>query len=271
MELSPTRRDFFRTLHESPLNLARAALYIAKEEYPELLVEDYIQHLEFLGQSVKKRLPTERYPLRIIGTINDYLYGELGFSGNTADYYNPENSFLNRVLERRTGIPITLALVYLEVARRVDFPMVGVGFPGHFLIRPDLPDVEIHIDVFHNGEILFAQDCQARLAEIFQQAVPLRPEFFQAVTPQQFLIRMLSNLKRIYLEQRDLERCLGAVERILLVSPQAPDELRDRGILSYHLGRWRAARADLLDYLATRPSLEQQALIQDILRQMIDD
>ncbi|AFY61700.1 SirB1 family protein [Synechococcus sp. PCC 6312] len=271
MELSPTRRHFFRTLHQSPLNLVTAALYIAQEEYPNLVIEDYVDQLESMGQSVKKRLPTERYPLRIIGAINDYLYGELGFSGNTADYYNPDNSFLNRVLEQRTGIPITLALVYLDVARRVDFPMVGVGFPGHFLIRPDLPDVEIHIDVFNNGEILFAQDCQARLEEIFQQAVPLRPEFFQVVTPQQFLIRLLSNLKRIYLERRDLERSLGAVERILLVSPQSVDELRDRGILSYHLGRWREAKADLLDYLATRPSLEQQAMVQDILRQIIDD
>lgn len=271
MELSPARRNFFRTLHETPLNLVTAALYIAQEEYPNLIVLDYLHQLDCMGKAVKKRLPTERYPLRIIGAINDYLYGELGFCGNTTDYYNPDNSFLNRVLEQRTGIPITLALVYLELARLLEFPMVGVGFPGHFLVRPDLPDVEIHIDVFNQGEMLFAQDCQAQLQEIFQQDVPLRPEFFQAISPQQFLIRMLSNLKQIYVEQRDLERCLAAVERILLISPQAPNELRDRGILSYRLGRWPEAKQDLLDYLATHPSWEQQTLVQNILRQIIDD
>ncbi len=271
MELSLARRQFFATLHQAPLPLAEAALYLAQEEYPGLVVAEFLEQLQQMGAVVKARLPSERYPLRIIRCINDYLYGELGFRGNQTHYYDPDNSYLNQVLTRRTGIPITLALVYLEVARELAFPMVGVGFPGHFLIRPDLPDLDFHVDAFNGGDILFPEDCQARLEEIYQQPVNLRPEFFQPVSPQQFLVRMLRNLKQIYLEQQDLPRCLAAVERIILITPQAKEELRDRGILYYQMGRWSEARRDLLDYLATQPSLEQQGLVQDILRRMLND
>ncbi len=267
-EAADPRHQFFLTLQQSPLDLVGAALYIAQEEYPDMVVADYVQAFAQMGTSLKKRLPSERYPLRFIRTINDYLYGELGFVGNTHNYYDPDNSFLNRVLERRTGIPITLALVYLEVARQVGFPLIGIGFPGHFLIRPDLPEIEFYVDAFTGGEILFPQDCQARLTEIYQQDVPLRPEFFQPVTPEQFLVRMLRNLKQIYVEQQDIRRCLAAVERILLLNPQAPDELRDRGILYVRLERWSEAKRDLLDYLNTRPSLQHQAWVQNILRQI---
>jgi regulator of sirC expression with transglutaminase-like and TPR domain len=191
------------------LNLARAALYIAQTTYPQLDVDAQLQILAEMATELATRLPQSRYPLRVIQTINDYLYEELGFTGNTDHYYDPRNSFLNDVLERRTGIPLTLALVYLELAWRIDLPMVGIGMPGHFMIRPDFAGSEIFVDAFSRGEILFAEDCRHKLIQIYRQEIPvLPPEILQPVTKQQFLIRMLNNLYTIYLNLEDVDRAL---------------------------------------------------------------
>jgi regulator of sirC expression with transglutaminase-like and TPR domain len=191
------------------LNLARAALYIAQTEYPQLDVDEQLDILAEMATELATRLPQSRYPLRVIQTINDYLYDELGFVGNTDHYYDPRNSFLNDVLVRRTGIPLTLALVYLELAWRIDLPMVGIGMPGHFIIRPDFEGSEIFVDAFNRGEILFAEDCRQKLIQIYRQEIlALPPEILQPVTKQQFLMRMLNNLQTIYLSQEDVDRAL---------------------------------------------------------------
>jgi regulator of sirC expression with transglutaminase-like and TPR domain len=137
------------------------------------------------------------------------LYGDLGFTGNNSNYYDPRNSFLNDVLARRTGIPITLALVYLEIARRIGFPMIGIGMPGHFMIRPDFEDSEIFIDTFNHGEILFAEDCRQKLMNIYQQKIPaLTAALVPPVTKRQFIARMLNNLQVIYLDRGELARAM---------------------------------------------------------------
>lgn len=192
---------------DQKLNLARAALYIAQTEYPDLDIDEQLQILDDMATELVTRLPQSRYPLRVIQTINDYLYAELGFIGNTDNYYDPRNSFLNDVLTRRTGIPLTLALVYIEMSQRVNLPMMGIGMPGHFIIRPDFEDSEIFIDAFNQGEILFTEDCRQKLVRIYQQEIPtLPPEVLQPVTKQQFLQRMLNNLLQIYLNQEDVDR-----------------------------------------------------------------
>lgn len=230
MNASSARQYFYQEIQQPDeyIDLAKAALYIAQEEYPHLDPAEYLNALDTMAVELQERLPDSQYPLRIIQSINQYLYDDLGFSGNRTDYYDPRNSFLNDVIERRQGIPITLALVYLEVARRVGFPMVGVGMPGHFLIRPDIPEIEIFVDAFNSGEVIFAQDCQERLEQIYQQPVTLQPEFFAVVSHRQFLARMLTNLKYIYLKQQDLAKSLAVVERILLLFPDVGLELRDR-------------------------------------------
>jgi regulator of sirC expression with transglutaminase-like and TPR domain len=191
------------------INLGKAALYIAQIEYPDLEIDRYLATLTTMGTEVAKRLPKNRYPLKVIQTINQYLYIDLNFYGNENDYYNPKNSFLNDVIDRRTGIPITLALVYLEIAKQIDFPMVGIGMPGHFIIRPDFEDSEIFIDAFNQGEILFVEDCRQKLMNIYQQNIPIvPPEILQAVTNRQILLRMLNNLQSIYLNQPDFDKAL---------------------------------------------------------------
>jgi len=253
------------------INLAAAALYIAQEEEPNLKPEQYLNALDAMANQVQERLPTQLYPLRIIQTINAYLYDHLKFSGNTADYYDSRNSFLNHVIDRRTGIPIALSLVYLEIAQRIAFPMVGVGMPGHFLIRPDFEDAGIYVDAFNQGEILFPEDCQNRLSQIYGQPVELQPSFLAPVSRQQFLGRMLSNLKAIYLNQGDKMRTLAASERILLLFPDAIGERRDRGILYYQLGRWLEARLDLEMYLMNILDAEDAAIIRLLLERMSPD
>jgi regulator of sirC expression with transglutaminase-like and TPR domain len=191
------------------INLAKAALHIAQIEYPNLDIDRYLGILETMAAEVAKKIPENKYPLKIIQTINQYLFTDLKFYGNSDDYYNPCNSFLNDVLDRQTGIPLTLALVYLELAKRIDFPMVGIGMPGHFLIRPNFEDCEIFVDVFDRGEILFVEDCRQKLINIYQRDIPiLPPEILQPVTNRQILLRMLNNLQSIYLNQPNFDRAL---------------------------------------------------------------
>ncbi|HEY9810683.1 MAG TPA: SirB1 family protein [Halomicronema sp.] len=273
MEFPTARQFFYKEIYkpEPQIDLAKAALYLAQEEYPNLDTNDYINVLDTMAAEIEKRLPEERYPLRVIKTINEYLYGELGFIGNTNDYYNPRNSFLNDVLDRRTGIPISLALVYLEIARRLDFPMVGVGMPGHFLIRPDFEDSGILVDAFDGGEILFPEDCQARLTAIYGKQVELSSSFLEPVTPRRFLGRMLSNLKLIYINRGDILKSLSVVERILLLFPGAPIELRDRGILYYQLGYFTKANQDLQSYLVQVPNAEDADVIRKLVERLSQD
>ena len=267
MDFPRARQLFYREINQpdSSIDLAKAALYIALEEYPNLEAHEYLNILDTMADEVRDRLPAQNYPLRIIQTINRYLYEDLQFAGNDADYYDPRNSFLNQVIDRRTGIPISLSLVYLEVAKRIDFPMVGIGMPGHFLIKPDFADAAIFVDAFNGGEILFTEDCQDRISQIYGQPMELQPTFLAPVSPRQLLARILGNLKAIYLQQRDAVRVLRTMERILLLFPDALGERRDRGILYYQLGRLAEARHDLEVYLRNAPNAPDAARIRQLL------
>ncbi|MFK0730642.1 MAG: SirB1 family protein [Gloeotrichia echinulata GP01] len=270
MIFSSARQYFYQEIQQldEHIDLAKAALYIAQEEYPDLDPEEYLNALDTMAVELQERLPDSRYPLRVIQCINQYLYDDLRFSGNKTDYYDPRNSFLNDVIDRRLGIPITLALVYLEVSRRIDFPMMGVGMPGHFLIRPDISDVEMFVDAFDRGNVIFSQDCQERLSDMFQQPVTLKPEFLAPVNNRQFLARMLTNLKFIYLKQQNLAKTLAAVDRILLLFPGVSLELRDRGLIYYQLGHYPQAADDLQTYLAKVPQAEDAIVIRRLLTEM---
>lgn len=270
MHFLAARQGFTQEINQrnKQINLAKAALYIAQEEYPDLEIDDYLNALDTMAVEIKERLPSQQYPLRIIQTINQYLYEDLGFTGNEVNYYDPRNSFLNDVIDRRTGIPITLSLIYLEIAKRLEFPMVGIGMPGHFLIRPDFDEVGIYVDVFNQGEILFTQDCEAKLSQIYHQPVELHPSFLVPVENRRFLARILTNLKFIYLNEHQDLKALGTIDRLLLLFPDTPIELRDRGLVYYQLKRWRESRQDLKEYLCHRPQAEDAVIIRQILGQI---
>ena len=250
---------------QSLIDLGKASLYYAQAEYPELNHEHYLGLLDLWAKEIATSLTPERYPLQVIKTINQYLFGNLGFVGDNQDYYNTENSYLNRAIDRKKGIPITLAVIYLEIARRIDFPMVGIGMPGHFLIRPDFTDAGIFVDAFNQGEILFPQDCETKLSQLYQYPVKLEPHFLNPVSKHQILGRMLNNLKQIYLHQRNLEKVLELVEAILILFPYNPYEIRDRGLLLYEMARWPEAAKDLQNYLDSIPDAEDAPMIQMLL------
>jgi regulator of sirC expression with transglutaminase-like and TPR domain len=270
MQLSLARQLFMREVRQPDeyIDLERAAFYIAQEAYPELDVEEYVALLDTMADEVRDRLPVEDYPLRTLKVLNDYLYGELGFKGNQTDYYNPQNSFLNDVIDRRTGIPITMALVYLSLAQRIAFPMEGIALPGHFLIRPVQSEMAIFVDAFNQGEILFEQDCEALLHKMFGDRIAMREQFLAPATNRQFLARMLTNLKATYASSGDVGGVLAAVERILMLYPDAPVELRDRGIILFRLSRWVEARQDLERYLEVSPQADDRAHVEHVLLHM---
>ncbi|MGL5080978.1 MAG: SirB1 family protein [Microcoleaceae cyanobacterium] len=267
MDFPIARQQFYQEIRQpdSQISLAKAALYIAQEEFPNLNPADYLNALDTMATEIQAQLPEVRYPLRVLQTINRYLFEDLKFLGNRENYYDADNSYLNQVIDRRTGIPITLSLVYLEIAKRIDFPMVGIRMPGHFLIRPDFESAGIYVDAFNQGEILFPDDCEARLSQIQGQPVKLRPEFLEPISPHQFLARMLTNLKIIYVNQSRLSQALTVVERILLLFPDAFSEQRDRGLLYYQLERWTEARQDLNRYLENLPLASDRQVIQQLL------
>ncbi|WP_072620068.1 SirB1 family protein [Spirulina major] len=270
MVLVPARQ-WFQTLVQKPeamIDLTAAALAIAQEEYPNLDPAHCHEQLETLAAEVRSRLPATPYPLKVIEAINHVLYTEHQFQGNTDQYYDPRNSFLNDVLDRHLGIPITLALVYLDISQRIDFPMVGIGMPGHFLIRPEFEAVGIFVDAFNRGEILFEQDCEALLSQIYQRPITLQTHFLEPVTAKLFLARMLNNLKHIYLNQSEFTKGIACCDRILLLFPDHPLEHRTRGLLHYELQHWPAARHDLQQYLHLTPNAQDTLMIQRLLLEL---
>jgi len=271
MDFSPARQQLHQALQNDPIDLARAALCIAKREYPDLDPEPYLDRLDNWASDLEARLPAERYPLRVVRELSRYLSEELVFCGNIERYYDPKNSYFNEVLDRRTGIPIALSLVYLEIAKRLDFPMVGIGMPGHFLIRPNFEDAGIFIDAFNGGEVLFPEDCQARLSQIYGRAIELRPEFLAPIDDRRFLVRMLMNLKGIYLSKRDIPRTLRTIEDILLVWPDSIEARRDRGLLYLQQERHVEARHDLEAYLERYPDAPDRRQIELLLASANDE
>jgi regulator of sirC expression with transglutaminase-like and TPR domain len=189
-------------------------------------------------------------------TLNTFLFDEQGFAGNKDAYYDPRNSFLNEVLDRRLGIPITLSTIYMEIGRRVGFEVEGIGLPGHFLLRHVGSEDSFYIDAFHRGVLLSAQDCRTRLQEMYNASLPFRPEFLEPVTKRQVLTRMLHNLKGIYIQEGDYSRALAATDRILLLNPASVCELRDRGLLYFRLECFQNALRDLDAYLDGAPKAE---------------
>ena len=240
-------------------SLAPAALLIARIEYPRLDVGAYLAKLDAMGelarQAVQRRVArtADNSRLACIKAVNEYLFEEMHFVGNREKYEDPRNSCLNEVLDRRTGIPITLCVVYMEVARRAGLHIDGVNFPGHFLVR--CPEVGsrgssgLIIDPFHGGALLSEHDCRLLLQRQVGSEVAFSKSLLAPTTRLQILVRMLINLKRIYVHMRSFPQARDVTELLLAMTPSALSELRDRGLLAYHLNDVPGALRDLQTYL----------------------
>ena len=246
-------------------SLAEACLLIAEDAYPRLDVNHYLAEIERMAARLRGRLPVGDPEGKVVA-LNQFLFDELGFSGNVDDYYDPRNSYLNEVLERKVGIPISLSIVYMEVGRKIGLPLEGVSFPGHFLVRLALRGSTLVLDPFSGGALLSEQDLRKllkrviagsgraslRSAEDVAAELPL-DQFLEPAGHRQILARVLRNLKNIYREKDEPQRQLEVLNRTLVVAPDAFDELRDRGLVYQRLEAFRAALRDLSDYLEHEP------------------
>ena len=244
-------------------DLATPALMIAALEQPQLDPAPYLRRLDEMGATARERLTTSgclddtRASETAIDVLNAYVFDEQGFTGNRERYDDPSNSFLNEVLDRRTGIPITLALVYIEVARRAGVDIDGVNFPGHFLMRC----APMILDPFHRGARLSEHDCRRLLQRHVGEEAAFDPGLLAPATKSQMLTRMLLNLKRIYVRLHSFPQARNVTELLLAVDPPALVELRDRGLLAYHMNDFSAALRDLQQYLhfSARAEVDEQS------------
>jgi len=257
----PDRFAQLMAREEAQIDLARACLLISQDAYPGLDVEGYLGEIERFAARLRGRLQGGRDAEERVVELNQFLFDELGFHGNARDYYDPRNSYLNEVLDRRTGIPLTLSVLYLEVGRRIGLALEGVSFPGHFLVRLPLRGSMLVLDPFSGGEPQSEADLRARLRRVVPAGatgpVPLEQlpldQFLEPAGKRQILARLLRNLKGIYREADKPERLLEVLNRMLMVAPKAHGELRERGLVYQRLECFRAALKDLSDYSSLEP------------------
>ena len=250
---------------DAGIELARACLQIAEDAYPGLDVDGYVGEIERFARRLRARLAPHASAEDRVIALNEFLFDDLGFRGNADDYYDPRNSYLNEVLDRRTGIPITLSVLYMEIGRRIELPFEGVSFPGHFLVRLRMRGGTLVLDPFSGGVPQSGDELRERLQRVIPRGaaggnaggVPvadlLLDEFLEPASNRQILARLLRNLKGVYRERDKPERLLEVLNRMIIVAPEAAGERRDRGYVYQRLECWRPALQDLADYLEREP------------------
>lgn len=248
-----------RSAKDDEIRLFASALLIAKDEYPDLAGDDYESQLRQYAKRLRKVVNAGDAPAAQLRSLNSFLFEELGFSGDDQDYYDPRNSYLNDVLDRRLGNPISLAIVQMELARRLELPLQGVSFPGHFLVRLPLDEGIVVLDPFQKGRSLDAAELRRRARthletqDIDDQRLA---RMLEPASHRSILSRMLRNLKAVYCEREQWDKALRCCDRLLTVDTHQPNEYRDRGQLYLKLGHSRAAREDLKRYLALVPQAD---------------
>ncbi|GHO83387.1 SirB1 family protein [Dictyobacter formicarum] len=260
---------------ENTIDLAQAALLIASIAYPDLDPVPSLSYLDALARRVKQlhsqissTTSEQSNPLELIGSLNHVLFEDEHFHGNESDYYNPNNSFLNKVLEEQTGLPITLSLLYMEVGKRAGIPLEGIGFPYHFMVRYTWTDGKIYIDPFARGLLLNETECLERIQQKTHHRGPLQQHWLEPVTPKQMLVRILNNLKSVYIRHADFTHALAISDLLLLLLPEAGVEQRDRGLLHLELKHYGRAMHDLHTYLELHPKASDRYEIRNHIKQI---
>ena len=245
---------------EESIDLAEAALLIATHAYPDLDIAQQLARIEELARTLDSRIQRQSGPSQRIAALNEYLFAELGFAANEKDYYDPRNSCLNEVLERRVGIPITLSLLYMEVGGRIGLPLHGVSFPGHFLVKCALPEGTVVLDPYAGGISLGVADLQKRLRKVHgdELAPPVIAGMLETAGKKEIILRLLRNLKAIYLRSQQFDRALTILDWIIAAAPDQPLERRDRGMIYQELECSRAALVDFGRYLELSPGCDDR-------------
>jgi regulator of sirC expression with transglutaminase-like and TPR domain len=272
---TPTALEYFAALvaDDASLSLIEAAASIAQDEFPALDIQAVLAEVDALAAKLKRRLPADAVPVQRLRWLNRFFFQELGFAGNVNNYYDPANSYLHNVLETRRGIPITLAVLYIEIATQIGLTARGVSFPGHFLIKLKMPQGEVVIDPF-TGQSLSREELNELLAPYKRDRglqgdfdVPLGL-FLQAASAREVLARMLRNLKEIHRGAADPLRLLAVLQRLVVLLPQVWEERRDRGIAYADLGDDIAAARDLTFYLENAPDAQDRHAVAERLARL---
>ncbi len=273
----PTALQYFASLvaEDEGFALLEAAISVAQDEYPGLDPQGVLSQVDVLAERLKRRIPADAVVLQKLRFLNRYFFQDLGFAGNVNDYYDPRNSYLHEVLAMRRGIPITLALIYIELATQVGLNARGVSFPGHFLVKLRAVKGEVVIDPL-SGQSLSRSELEERLLPYRRSRgltgdfeVPLGL-FLQAATPRDVIARLLRNLKEIHRTAEDWPRLLAVCERLVVLLPQAWDERRDCGLVRAELGQDEAAALDLQAYLQHQPDADDAQTLRERLRSLAD-
>ena len=255
---------FAEIVSRDQFDLAEASFLLAQDIYPGIDIAAYLGQLDDIAAAIRKRIAGDAFAEQKVIALNYYLFNEMRFSGNIEDYYDPRNSYLNQVMERRIGIPISLSILYLEVGKRLGLNLKGISFPGHFLVKLAVKRGQLVLDPFIGGEAQSEADLRARLAQVLPsgKAEELQlDQYLEPATPRQIIARVLRNLKSIYMQTGKLEQALSVMQRMLLVMPESAEELRDRGLVYHQLECFRPALSDLQNYLRRKPEAPDAAQI----------
>lgn len=250
---------------EESIDLGRAALTIALADYSDLDIASYLRRIDELAVEVSQRCGPDADVYRSIAAVNYVLFREHGFRGNRDDYYDPKNSFLNEVIDRKRGLPITLSILFMEVGQRIGLAVEGVGFPGHFLVKAQSQGEEIVIDPFNAGDVKSSEELQAMLDQVYGGQVRLHRDLLAALPKKQILKRTLGNLKAIYGRRDEPGKLLAVLDRLIILDPGAVEEIRDRGALYLRLECYGQAKDDFETYLRLAPKANDAAAIRELL------
>ena len=271
---APTALDFFSALvaDDSSLSVLETAIAVAQDELPELDVQGVLAEVDTLADRLRRRVPVDAAPLQRLRLLNQYFFQELGFAGNVNNYQDPRNSFLHAVLETRRGIPLTLAMVYIEVATQIGLRACGVSFPGHFLVKLQMPRGEVVIDPF-SGRSLTREDLEERLLPYRRQRGALPDDevplglYLQPAQPREMIARLLRNLKEIHRMGQDTQRLAAVLQRLVILLPDEAHERRELALVLAQLGRHEQAAQELATYLLNSPdSRDGEALGDELAR-----
>jgi len=234
-------------------------------EYPDLDVDEYIKKINRIGKSLKESISDVTNPTYLISMLNEHLFENLGFSGDDDDYYNPKNNFLNQVIDKKMGLPITISILYVEIAKFIKLDLKIVGFPGHILVKYN---EEMILDPFYDGRLLDVDDLQDILDVNFGGQLEFKPEFLDEVNTEQILIRLTRNLKNSYLQSFAYEKALRCINMVLAIEPESPEDIRDKGILEERLLNFEISLKYLNRYLEINPNADDVDFILEIIRRI---
>ena len=263
-EFDPFVAEWFSFVKNPNFNLVEKCLKFSQLlEYPDLDVEQYIKKINKIGMSLKESVNDVKNPTYLISMLNEHLFENLGFAGDDDDYYNPKNNFLNEVIDKKTGLPITLSILYAEVAKFVGLDLKIVGFPSHILVKYN---EEMILDPFYDGRLLDIDDLQEILDTNFGGELEFQPEFLDEISPEQILVRMTRNLKNSYAQSFVYDKALRCVNMVLAIEPESPDDIRDKGILEERMLNSDVALQYLNKYLEINPNAEDVDFILELIR-----